>query len=122
MFKQDESYTRDDIHDQVGGSKQSYLPTKDCTVTCICLSKNMNPDAPQIILSGQGRIIEQSAKWLVSQTNDLPVFIKDSPNNWIFKGLFRVLKSVTDPSEINKNYHLAGRTDVQKVIELEECR
>lgn len=120
MFKIGERYTRDEIHDQVGGSKQSYLPTKNYLVTCVCLSKEMNPEAPHIILSGQGKIIHQSAKQLVSQNNELPVFIKESSNNWIYQGMFRVKRSVTDKNEIQKKYRLAGRTDVQMVIELEE--
>ncbi|HID69162.1 MAG TPA: hypothetical protein EYP35_01575 [Desulfobacterales bacterium] len=120
MFKIGERYTRDEIYDFVGGSKQSYLPTKNRIVTCICLSKEMNPDAPHIILAGQGKIIFRSAKWLVSHGNKLPVFIKESPNNWIYQGSFKVKKSVTDKNEIQKNYRLAGREDVQMVIEMKE--
>ena len=121
IFKQGESYTRDEIHDQLGGSKQSYLPTKDRIVTCICLSKDMNPDAPHIILSGRGKIVNQSAKWLVAQGGEVPVFVKESSSNWIYQGMFRVKKSVVDKNEIRNRYRLAGRTDVQMVIELDEC-
>ncbi len=121
MFKIGESYTRNEIYDQVGGSKQSYLPSKDGVITCVCLSKEMNPDAPHVILSGQGKIIFQSAKRLTSQKGSLPVFIKESPNNWIYHGLFSVKKSVSDKGEIRNEYRLAGRTDVQMVIEMEEA-
>ena len=118
MFKFGERYTRDEIHDQVGGSKQSYLPTKNRIVTCACLSKDMNPDAPYVILAGQGKVVLQSAKWLARQHCDVPVFIKESSNNWIYQGLFRVKKSVTDKNEIQTKYNLAGRTTVQMAIEL----
>ena len=89
MFKLDERYTRDEIHDQVGGSQLSYLPTKNCIITCICLSKKKNPDAPHVILAGDGKRNLQSAKWLAGQTSELPVFLKESSNNWIYKGLFQ---------------------------------
>ena len=121
MFEVGMRYTRDEIHNQLGGSKQSYLPTKDGYVTCVCLSKDMNPDAPDIILSGSGPMVQKSANWLVSQNTLLPVFVKESPNNWIYKGEFQVKKYVADKAEIKKNYRLAGRTNVQMVIELEEC-
>jgi len=121
MFNIGESYTRNEIYNQVGGSKQSYLPSKDGVITCVCLSKEMDPDAPHIILAGQGKIILQSAKRLASQEGPLSVFIKESPNNWIHQGLFSVKKSVSDKSEIQNKYRLAGRNDVQMVIELEEA-
>ncbi len=121
MFKVRERYTRDEIHNQVGGSKQSYLPSKNKIVTCVCLTKDLNPCAPNVILSGSGKIIEQAAQWLVEQQNILPVFIKESPNNWIFRGMFRVSRYVTDKDEMRFKYNLASRTDVHMVIEMQEC-
>jgi len=46
MFIVGKAYTREDIHDEVGGQVQSSLPTVDGQVVCACLSKNMNPNAP----------------------------------------------------------------------------
>ncbi len=39
MFAIGQAYTREDIHEQVGGSVQSFLPTVDNRVVCACLSK-----------------------------------------------------------------------------------
>ena len=48
-----QSYTRQQIHDKVGGgSLQSYLPTRDGRVLCACLRLDTNPGAPEVILPG----------------------------------------------------------------------
>ena len=38
LFVQGESYTRDFIHDQLGGEKVSYLPQKGGRIVCGCFS------------------------------------------------------------------------------------
>jgi len=44
MFEIGESYTRKQIHDQLGCSIQIFLPTVDGEVVCACLSRNKNPN------------------------------------------------------------------------------
>jgi hypothetical protein len=61
-------YTRDEIHDKLGGgSKQSYLPNRGGVVMCACLRADTNPGAPSIILPGNGPEIMRSAEMLCSQ-------------------------------------------------------
>jgi hypothetical protein len=43
-------YTRDEIQDQYGGGKVTFLPNIDGRVTCACLTLRKNPDAPRAIL------------------------------------------------------------------------
>lgn len=50
MFSVGRDYTRDEIHAKVGGSKQSYLPTKNSAVVAACITHGLNPRAPQVIL------------------------------------------------------------------------
>jgi hypothetical protein len=45
-FIPSESYTRDQIHEEVGGEKVSYLPQKEGRVVCGCFSPDSNPEAP----------------------------------------------------------------------------
>jgi hypothetical protein len=51
-FIQGESYTRDRIHEVLGGEKVSYLPQKDGKIVCGCFSTDANPEAPYVILVG----------------------------------------------------------------------
>lgn len=121
MFTIGESYTREQIHTTVGGSKRICLPYKNQSVTCACLTREMNPDAPRIILAGGGSNVERSLTWLTEQADGIPVFIKESVNNWIYQGRFRVKKCVANKKKIRKKYQLAGRTDVQMALEMTEC-
>lgn len=61
MFVISEAYTRDDIHKELGGSVQSFLPTVNGEVVCACLSRKMNPNAPHEILVGNKPLVMKSA-------------------------------------------------------------
>jgi hypothetical protein len=49
-----QTYTRNEIHEAVGGSKQAYLPRKNGLVVCGAFTRELNPEAPNVILSGFG--------------------------------------------------------------------
>ncbi len=42
------TYTREEIHEMLGGDMQSYLPHKDGKVVCGCFRLDTNPDAPNV--------------------------------------------------------------------------
>jgi hypothetical protein len=63
-FRKAQHYTRDEIHDVIGGSVEDYLPTRDGHVVCGAFREDANPDAPTIILPGFGKRIESAAKRL----------------------------------------------------------
>ena len=93
-------YTRDQIHELLGGSKQSYLPTVNNHVVCACLTKQLNPDGPFRILVGSGPIVVRSAELLVEQGGSIPVFVKQRVNEWRYTGLHSVERYTTDAKEI----------------------
>lgn len=122
MFKEGFEYTRDDIHSQFGGSKQSYLPTKGGLVVAACLTKDLNSRAPQVILCGRGPIIESSGAMLASQGGSIPVFLKRAVNRWEFQGRFRVKVSFTAGREFDDLIMHSGRSasDLSRAIVLEK--
>lgn len=81
MFTIGNEYTRDEIHEQLGGSKQAYLPTISGHVVVICVKPNLNPRAPNVILCGNGPIIASAGAALAKQRELLPVFIKRATNS-----------------------------------------
>jgi hypothetical protein len=99
MFDLGGRYTRRDIHEQLGGSLQSFLPTVEGQVVCACLRTDTNPDAPEVILVGSGPIIRQSAEALWNQRSVIPVFLKREAGKWEFVGHFRVDRVSDDPDE-----------------------
>ena len=117
MFKLGETYTRAEIHELLGGSIQSFLPTVQGRVVCACLTKKMNPGAPFIILVGSKPRVLQAGLTLAEQSAPIPVFLKEAPNAWMYNGLFSVLR-VSNKNDGFERFDLAGRTDIQLVLEL----
>lgn len=123
-FKKDTFYSRDDIFKILGGSKQHYLPMRAGRVLYGAFRKDLNPDAPKIVLPGKGTIIDKSARLFAIQKEPIPVFIKDDINKWKYMGDF-VVKKLLEDSKVIKE-HAANtkskRTDITMVLYLEEAK
>jgi hypothetical protein len=111
-------YTRRQISNALGGSLQSYLPFKNGRVVCICLTKDLNPEAPKTILVGNGPIVKQVAEKLCSQHDPIPVFIKIKPNKWQYVGQYKVNRFSDDLEEIAEYFKNSGRKNISKIIRL----
>jgi len=118
MFIVGSEYSRDDIHAQLGGSKQAYLPTQRGRVVAACLTRELNPQAPRVIICGRGPRIEYSGAVLSEQTTPIPVFLKKSPGHWVYQGNFRAVATFTAGSEFERHIVDSGRAagDVTRVI------
>lgn len=118
MFMLCREYTRDEIHARVGGSKQSYLPTKAGIVVAACLTKELNPGAPQVILCGQGERITPAGEVLSRQHLAIPVFVKRAVKRWEFQGRFTVSDSYTSGPEFERLVSGSGRaaSDVSRAV------
>ena len=118
MFSIGRDYTRDEIHAKVGGSKQSYLPTKNGAVVAVCLTHGLNPQAPRVILCGRGARIEPTGELLSQQPHAIPVFLKRDVNRWEFQGLFRAAASYTSGTEFDDYVSNSGRPppEISRVV------
>ena len=109
MFNTRIAYTRKQIGQVVGGSLTVPFPSKDGRVVAICLSRDANPDAPQRILVADrreppgedGRIDRReaghAANMLVTQGGAVPLFIRETSNEWHYQGEFVVASVERDP-------------------------
>ncbi|MEJ8847006.1 DUF6697 family protein [Variovorax rhizosphaerae] len=93
MFEIGGEYSRDEIHEALGGSKQAYLPTVGGKVVAVCVKPNLNPRAPSVVLCGRGPIIAAAGAALAQQREPLPVFLKRGVNRWEYCGKLRVVAS-----------------------------
>ena len=109
VFFVGDAYSRKQIYEQCGGSLQTYLPCKDGVVVAACLTVEMNPQAPCIILCGNGPSVRQAGECLVSQARPIPVFIKNINRQWIFQGYFEVVESFVDSADCAPYLQGAGR-------------
>ena len=119
MFRIGHEYTRTEIHGVVGGSLQSYLPTKNGEVVAACLTRKYNPEAPKVILVGRGPIIESAGKLLSKQLTPIPVFIKKAVNSWEYQGQYRSVRHLINEGEMQAYVKKSERSDVVGVIFLE---
>jgi hypothetical protein len=87
-FKIGTCYSRDDIFYKLRGSRVSYLPMRTGRVLYGAFRKDLNPDAPKIVLPGKGPIIEDSAHIFATQKEPIPVFIKCDINEWKYVGKY----------------------------------
>jgi hypothetical protein len=120
MFEVGQEYTRAEIHLAVGGSTQSYLPTKNGAVVAACLTHDLNPRAPQVVLCGRGARIEPAGRLLAAHAYAIPVFLKRGTNRWEYQGLFRPVSSHTSGPEFDGYVKNSGRpsAEVSRVVVL----
>lgn len=90
MFQIGTCYTRQEIHEKIGGGIQDYLPHVKGKVVCGCFRKDTNPGAPDIVLPRRGCEIMRWAAVFREQRHPVPIFIKQSTNEWQYVGDFLV--------------------------------
>ncbi len=113
-------YTRRQIHEQLGGSVISYLPTSRGAVVCACLKPDLNRKAPEVILVGYGAGIERAGDLLSRQREPVPVFVKRDTNCWTFRGLWKVRDSSQSPDVIEAESGDSRRGTVSRVVFMEK--
>ena len=116
-----EYYTRQQIHDVVGGELVSYLPSVNRKIVAGCFTFVLNPDLPYKILVGDAPLVVQKAKMLCEQEEPIPVFSKIEKNKWEYIGCFRA-KYIEDILVIQPYAFEAGRDDVVGLLVLEEIK
>ncbi|HEY3276299.1 MAG TPA: hypothetical protein VGJ94_06730 [Syntrophorhabdaceae bacterium] len=122
MFRKTESYTREDISTAVGGGLRDCLSHSGNRVVAICMRKEMNPEAPLVLLVGEGPQKKKYSEILCrDQKNDpVPIFIKQPNGSWKFHGNYKVKNNSVEPALIKRYQSKSGRTDVQMVIHFTE--
>lgn len=106
------SYTRRDIHNEVGGNLQQYMPSVAGRVVAVCINPapQLQPFPPRQIFVGAGSITRARAKRLSLQDEPVPVFIKQAPKEWIFEGYWRPARYVDEPRAVALEAEAAGVT------------
>lgn len=102
-------YTRDKIHEMCGGNKQTYLPTVKKVVVCACLDRRKNAEAPDVIYCGVRPRVRENAEILASQTEAIPVFVKQKVGQWKYVGEYLVAGSKSGKSDLAKYIARANR-------------
>ena len=73
-----------------------------------------NPEAPDIIIPGTGKVIEREAKLFCEQDYPVPIFIKRRPNEWQYVGDYKSAHFSTGTAEI-ASHHKGSITPLNEV-------
>jgi hypothetical protein len=105
---------------ELPGTGHGYVRFKDGRVVCANLKPELNPDAPEVILVGQGPLREKWAKMLCDQDHSiaLEVYLKKGVNKWKYEGDFVVENWSEAKEEIQQHETRANRCDVFRIINL----
>lgn len=107
-------YTHDFICKTFGGDAKSgtYLPQSQKTILCGCFTDTMNPEAPEVVLVGNGPRILPKAEKLKAQGGSIPVFMKRAVNQWEYKGRYELVSLSTNLKDFEAKAVAADRNDV----------
>lgn len=81
----------------------SYIRTKDNIVKGLAITIELNPEAPEIIVVGNGTRIRANARLLLEQQEYVPVYLKQTVNAWKFLGKYKADRYSQDPKVIEKH-------------------
>jgi len=116
-------YRAVDIHNIVGGQQQYYLSTYAGVVVAAKLRRGLNPDAPEILLVGQGPMIYRNATIAAVQRVPFPVFIADDDAaGFFYVGLFVGAGMTEDQVVLDHFSRRSGRSDLRAACFLETAR
>ena len=102
------------------GQGYGYLRFNNGRAVCAALQPALNPDAPKVILVGEGPLREKWAQILCDQDRNIPidVYLKRGTNKWEYAGEFVVQASTEAVDDIRRHEKKAKRHDVVRVIYL----
>jgi len=95
-----------------------YKGTENVAAACLRIDKN--PRAPYELIPSNGQFIAPWADKFCAQREPVPVFVQELDGNWYYRGRFKVAGQSSDPNEIEQRKKQAHRTDVYKIIFLQE--
>lgn len=112
-------YTAEEVEKLTAGGR-SYIRTKDNVVQGLAITKKKNPEAPKIVVVGNGSNIEKNAELFVKQNKYVPTYLKLGSNQWLYKGEYRVVKYSKDDLDIENHRKHRAKNRVTGILFLEK--
>lgn len=119
-FEKGSCYTRDQIHEALGGSRRAALPTRGGKVVCACLTRGKNPRAPEEMLVGASEQAVRLARGFAASGSAVPVFVRARRGGWEFAGERRVRMVVDEPGALLTLIAEGAPPDLSLALVLEE--
>jgi len=100
------------------------LPTSNGVIVAACLSKKFSPQAPGVVLCGEGVRTGPVSTQFALLRSAIPVFLKNAASRWQYCGKFTVERSFSAGEEFESFIAGSGRTvaSVSHVVLLKQVR
>ena len=98
----------------------SYIRTKNNHVKGLALTLELNPDAPEVVVVGDGPRIIANANLLFKSQAVVPAYIKRATNSWEYLGKYRATAFCRDKKTIEEYRHHRLARSVAGILFLEE--
>ena len=94
--------TTPELAENLGGG-DSYIRTRNNVVKGLAITTELNPEAPEVIVVGNGVNIRKNARLFLEQQEYVPVYLKQAVNAWKLLGKYKADKYSQDPKTIEKH-------------------
>lgn len=112
-------YTTDEVAAKTAGG-DSYIRTKKNVVRGLAITKDKNPEAPNIIIVGDGVTIRKNAELLKGTLSPVKTFVKHETNKWEYFGRYKVIKYSKSAEIIEKYRKHRPAKEVAGILFLEK--
>jgi len=120
QFEKGSLYSREQIHEALGGSLWSALPTRGGRVVSACLTLEKNPRAPEEMVIGCNDRLVRLARGFAASGATVPVFVRTRRCGWEYTGERRVSAVIEDPGALLALVAEGAPFDIAVVLRLEE--
>ena len=86
-----EIYTAKEVAEKTAGG-DSYIRTRNNVVRGLAITLDKNPQAPNIIIVGDGINIKKNAELLKGTLTPVKTFVKHETNKWEYVGRYKAIK------------------------------
>ena len=114
-----EFYTTDEVAKKTAGG-DSYIRTKNNVVRGLAITLDKNPEAPNVIIVGDGVTIKKNADLLRNTLYPVKTFVKHETNKWKYVGKYKVIKYSKSIDIIEKYRKHRAAKNVTGILFLEK--
>ncbi len=112
-------FTAKEVSAQTAGG-DSYIRTKNNVVRGLAITLEKNPEAPDIIIVGDGARIKENAELFKQTITPVKTFIKHDTDKWEYVGRYKVKYYSKSNADIEKYRKHRPRNRVTGILFLEK--
>ena len=107
--------TTPELAEKLAGG-DSYIRTKNNVVKGLAITTELNPEAPEVIVVGNGVRIKENARLFLEQQEYVPVYLKQTVNAWKLLGKYKADKYSQELKVIEKHRQHRPTEEVDGIL------